>query len=168
MATSDVVEVAVIRLTDDRVDRAYLLIPRQPEHPVDQGVGDSRDVERVGQQDWCLDLAQLIDLRRAHQLAKAIANDDRPRHLLAKKIAGMRQDRRHSRPDRVATDDRRLPDLHPGNVGDRIQSPCAKHTNPQADLSRPRPLLSPGLRFHCLLCQHCHHHYCRNRQHQQG
>ena len=71
----NVVQVAVVRLGDDRVDRTDLLVAGKLEHPLDQRVGDAGDVQGVGQQDRRLDLAKLVDLSRTHQFAEAVAHE---------------------------------------------------------------------------------------------
>ena len=50
--------------------------------------------ERVRQHDRRLDRAELLDLRRAGELAERVADEDRAGHLLAEQIAAVRQDRR--------------------------------------------------------------------------
>ncbi len=61
VAAPDVVEEAVVRLADERVDGAHLLVAGQGEHPLDERVRRARDVERVGEQNRRLDLAEFLE-----------------------------------------------------------------------------------------------------------
>src|SRR6266540_1711858 len=90
---TDVVEEAVIRLADDGIGRAHVFVAREREQPGEHGVSSPRDAQCAGQHDRRLQLAELIHLRRAGQLAKAVSDDDRRRDFLPERIAGMRQNR---------------------------------------------------------------------------
>ena len=49
-------------------------------------------LKRVGERDRRFDRAELVDLRRAGELAEGVADEHRARHLLLKHIAGVRHD----------------------------------------------------------------------------
>ena len=70
-ARADVVERAVVRLADHRVDRAHVLHAGLREHPADHRVGRLPDAERAGEQDRRLELAELAHLRRAERACRS-------------------------------------------------------------------------------------------------
>ena len=83
----DVVESAVVGFADQGVDRSYRLVALDS-----QGVGDNRlharaDRQRVRQDDGCLDRPQLLNLGRAGELTKSIADKHGPGDLLLKQVA---------------------------------------------------------------------------------
>ena len=98
-------------------------------------------LERVGQDDRRFDRAQLVDLRRAGQLAEGVADEDRAGHLVLKHVAAVRQDRGHPGPDAIAFDDRRVSDAHAVDVGDRIARAARVDADDDAEVSRARPRL---------------------------
>jgi hypothetical protein len=137
---TDVVQHAVVRLAHDGVDRAHRLHPGACEQPLDHRVGRLPDAERAGQQDRRLELAELLELCRADQLAEAIGDVERRRHALAVEVAAVRKDRGHAGAHRVALDDGRLADAHAGDVGDRVQRPRRHHADRDTGFTRARPL----------------------------
>ena len=95
---------------------------------VDQGIGHTPDVERVGQRNRRLDLAQLAHLLEAARLAVAVDRVHGGGDFVAEEVAGMGQDHRDAGARRtgaghqraVAEADGRLAYLHAGDVGDGI------------------------------------------------
>ena len=144
VAAADVVQVAVVGLADQRIDGPHLLVAGQRQHVVEQGVGHARHVERGGERDRRLDLAQFVDLRGAGQLAEGVADEDRAGHLFAEQIAGMRQDRRDAGANIVAANQRGVADADAGHVGDGVERPARQRAGWNADFGRagaPRRLL---------------------------
>jgi hypothetical protein len=138
---ADVVQPAVIGLSDHRVDRRHPLVAG-----LCQRIGNHRlyrcaDAQRVGQHDGRLDRAELLDLGRPGQLAEGVPHEHRPGHLVLEQVARVGQDRRHTGPDGVAFDDRRVPDADALDVGDRIERPGGEDAGLDAQVSRPRPAL---------------------------
>jgi hypothetical protein len=119
--SSDVVQVAVVRFANQRVDRLHILVSRQGQHVVDQRICHTWHAQGRCEQDRGLDLAEFIHLGRTRQLAEGVAYEDRARNLFAEQIAGMRPDGGDTRAHVVATDDGRVPDFDAGNIGDRIE-----------------------------------------------
>ena len=138
---ADVVQRAVVRLRDERVDRAHLLVPRQRQHVVEQRVGHARHVQRRGQEDRRLDLAELLDLCRPRDLAEAVADEDRARHFLLKEAPAVRQHRGHAGADGLAADDGGVPDADAGDVGDGVERPRLERADDDAHVPRARPRL---------------------------
>jgi hypothetical protein len=112
---------SVVRLTDERVDRADGVVARLRQRPPHRGLERRADRERVGQDDRRFDGSQFLHLSRSGELAKCVADEHRAGDLLAEQIAAVRQDRRHPGPDGVAGHDRRLTDADALDVGDRIE-----------------------------------------------
>jgi hypothetical protein len=83
---ADVVEPAVVRLANERVDRTDLLVARLGDRVADDGVNRHADAERIRQDDRRFDRAELRDLRRARQLAKRIADEHRAGDLVLKQL----------------------------------------------------------------------------------
>ena len=138
---ADVVEAAVVGLADERVDRAHLLVARLRERVAHDRIHRRADAERVGQDDRRLDRAELVDLRRAGELAERVADEHRPGHLVLKDVAAVRHDRGDAGAHAVALDDGRVPDAHARHVGDRVQRARLVHTRRDAQVARPRPRL---------------------------
>ena len=106
VAAPDVAEPAVVRLSDDRVDRRDLLISGEAERPVDDGVGGRGDAQSVGQDDGRFDRAQLLDLGHPGQLAVAVSDRDPGRDLVLEDVAAVGDDGRDARPDVLPFDER--------------------------------------------------------------
>src|SRR4029079_6608798 len=137
-AGADVVERAVVRLRDDRVDRAHLFVAGQREHVVEERVGDTRHVQRRRQENRRLDLAELLDLRRSHDLAEAVADEDAGRHFLDKEIPAVREDGGDAGADGLAADDGGVPDADAGDVGDGVERPRRHRAEDHAGLAGAR------------------------------
>src|SRR6266545_1596726 len=133
---ADGVEIAVIRLGHDGVGRPNVLVPRQAEEPGEHRVGGAGDAQRAGQHDGRLELPQLVHLGRSRQLAESIPDDDRGRHLVAKRIPTVREDRGDAGVDRVAAGDRGVADAHPRDIGDRVEGAGGERTDNDAHVSR--------------------------------
>src|SRR5438445_4766323 len=118
---ADVVQKAVIGLADDRIRRADIFVAWQREEPGEHGVGRARHTQGAGQYDRRLKLAQLIHLRRAHELAEAVPDDDRCRNFLTEWISAVRQNRGDACVDRVAARNRRLPAAHAGDIRNGVE-----------------------------------------------
>ena len=85
----------------------------------------ARRRQRVGEDDWRFDRAELLHLGRTGELAEGVADEHGARHLLAKQVAAVWDDRGDARADGVAVDERRVPDPHAGHVGDGVERPRA-------------------------------------------
>ena len=120
-APDRVQHVAVVGLAHHRVDRANLLHARLREQPADHRVRGAPDAQRAGEQDRRLELAQLVHLRHAKQLAEAVPDVDGGGDAVEKGVAGMRQDGGDAGTDGVADANRGLADANAGDVGDRVQ-----------------------------------------------
>ncbi len=116
----DRVQIGVVRLPDDGVDRAHALAGRVLEGPADEPVRGAADRQRVRQDDGSLDRPQLLDLRDARQLPESVGHVERSRHLLGEDVACMRPDGRDPGPDRIALDQGDLADRDAGHIGDRV------------------------------------------------
>jgi hypothetical protein len=88
-----------------------------------------------------LDLAELVHLRRAHELAEAVADEDGPRHLLLKEVAAVRHDGRDAGAHVFAANQSRVADSHAFNVCDGVESSGRQHADDEADVARARSLL---------------------------
>src|SRR6266705_5004623 len=89
---ADVVQKAVIRLTHHRIRRTHVFVARQRKQPREHRIGGARHAQGAGQDDRRLELAELIHLRRAGELAKTVPDDNRGRDLLPERIATVRED----------------------------------------------------------------------------
>src|SRR5262249_10608198 len=150
VTASDVVQVTVVSLGDNRVDRTDLLVAGQLQHPFDQRIGDAGDVQRVGQQDRRLDLAKLVDLSRTHQFAEAVADINSRRNFLLKHVAQMRQDRRHARSYIVASDQCGVAYADSGDVGDRVVFTSGQNPDDDAQVAGARAGSLVGRLAHCV------------------
>jgi hypothetical protein len=121
MPAADIVEIAIVGLSYERVYRLDLLVAWQCKHVVEQVIGDAWDGKRGRQQDRCFDLAQLVHLSRTGELAKAVADEHCARHFLAKEIPVVGKDCSDSGADVVAANQRRVADEHALNIGDCVQ-----------------------------------------------
>ena len=142
MKSSDVVQAAVIRLADDGVDGSDLFVAGLRQCVRDDTFDAGADTQRVGQHDRRFDLTELEHLCGSGQLAERVADEHRAGHLLLEQVAAVRQDCRDAGPDVVAFDDRRVPDLHAFDIGDRVERSRWKDARGEADFARARPLLS--------------------------
>ena len=120
-------------------DRTFVvagLIERPLHEPFDRGA----DAQRVGQRDRRFDRAELVDLRRAGELAERVADEHRARHLVLKHIAA-RAERSTVTPVRTSSPsiERGVPDAHAGDVGDRVERARREHARREPDIARARP-----------------------------
>jgi hypothetical protein len=130
---------AVVRLRDKRVDGAHLFVAGKREHVIEQRIGGARHAQSRSQNDGRLDLAEFFDLRRTHQLAEAVADEDCARHFLLKQIARMRQDGGDAGANVRAANDGRVADAHAGHVRNRIERARRQNADAHADLSGAWP-----------------------------
>ena len=137
---ADVVEPAVVRLAHDGIDRSDLLVSREAERPVDDGVRRRRDAQGVGQDDRRFERAELLDLGHAGELAVAVADRDPGRDLVLEEVADVRQNGRHARPDVLPFDERDLADLDPGDVGDGVERARRENADDEAEFPGPGPV----------------------------
>src|SRR5688572_8881573 len=135
------VETSVVRLGDERIDRAHVAHFGLPEHPLDHRVGSLPDTKGAREEDRRLELSELVELRCAQQLAEAIADVQRSGNTVTIGIAFVREDCGDSGSHGISLHDRDLADPHPGDVGDGVESPGAKHAGRNAKLARARSLL---------------------------
>src|SRR5262249_42949357 len=137
----DVVQVAVVGLSDHRVDRADLLVARLRERPARDGVHGDPDREGVGQDDRRLDVPELADLKEPRRLAEAVADVNGRGDLLLKEIPRVRKDRGHSGAHGFSLDDRLMPDAHAGHVRDRVPLPRRENPGLYTELPDSRTIL---------------------------
>ena len=114
----------VVALGNDRkrhvvaaADRGMML-----DHPTDDAVRGSSDVERVGQDDRLFEITRLLDPVRSGHLAVAVERKESGRDLVVPGI-GVRADSGRSGTDVAALDLREIRDPYAGDVGDRVQGP---------------------------------------------
>ena len=112
---------------------------RVPDHRVDSDAHG----QGVGQHDGRLDGAELVDLRRAGQLAEGVADVDRAGHLVLKEVAAVRKNRRHARADVVPANHRRVADADAWNIRDGVNGPAGS-TPGVMPRSRARGLECPA------------------------
>ncbi len=91
---ANVVQAAVVGLANQRVHRSHVRVARLIERPAHEAFDGGADAQRVGQRDRRLDRAELIDLRRAGELAEGVADEHGAGHLVLKHVAAVRNDRR--------------------------------------------------------------------------
>ena len=106
--------------------------------------GRLTDGERVRQQDRRLDLAELDDLRRAHELAEAIADYDCRGHLVLEHVAFVRHDRSHAGADAIAFDECAMSDAHAVHVGDCVERPGIEDAEGNSEIAQARSLVLSG------------------------
>ena len=82
----------VVGFGDQRIHGLHVLVAGKAEHVSDERVGHAGGGKRGGQQNRRFNLAQLVDLRGAYQLAERIAHKDRPGNFFSEEIAAVGQD----------------------------------------------------------------------------
>ncbi len=123
---ANVVEAAVVGFADERVDGSHVGVAVLLQRPLHQPFDRGADAQRVGQRDRRFDRAELVDLRRARELAEGVADEHRAGHLLLKHVAGVRHDDGHAGANGVAGDERRVADAHAGDIGDGVERAPAR------------------------------------------
>ena len=90
----DVVQVAVVALQHDRIDRRGLPADLRigGDRAADQRIGAGADGEGVGQQDRRLQRAEFVHLHQADALAEAVQHRRGRDRLVAEQVAVVRQD----------------------------------------------------------------------------
>ncbi len=137
-AATDVVEPAVVGLTDDHVDGNDVLIAGLGQHPVQDGIGRARHGQRIGQHDGRLDLAQFDDLGRSHQLAVAVAHGNAGRRLVLEDVSAVGQDGGGPGANVEPFDQREVADAQIGYVGDGVEPARRKDAGRHAQVAQPR------------------------------
>jgi hypothetical protein len=134
----DVVEVSVIRLADDRVDRSHLLVAGLSKRPVDHRLHHRSHAQGVGEDDRRFQIPQLLHLQQAGRLAEGIRREDRRRHFRLKDIAVVGHDRGHAGADALTLDQR--PVAHPdaNDIGDCVERSGLKHSGLDTEVADPR------------------------------
>ena len=139
MPPAYVIEQAVVGLGHDRVDAAGLFVAGQRHHPLQQRICDPRRVQGAGQQDGCLDLAQFLDLGRAHQLAVAVPDKDRGGHPLMQHVSVVRKNGGHAGANVRASDQGGMTHAHAGHIGDGVARPGRQRANDDAQVAGAAP-----------------------------
>ena len=135
----DVAEEPIIGLTHHRIDGIDLLHAGQGKHVADQAVGHSGHVECARQKNGRFQLAQFVDLGHADQLAEAVADDHRRRHLLVKQVLVVRQDGGDAGVEAWLLFQREVPDPDARHVGDVIVRAGGQVADLQAEGPGSRP-----------------------------
>ena len=117
-----------------------LLVSREAERPIDDGVGGRRDAQGVGQDDRGLERAELFDLGHAGELAVAVGDRDPGRDLVLEDVAAVGEDGRDAGPDVLPFDERDLADLDPGDVGDGVERAGREDADDEAEFPGPGPV----------------------------
>ena len=120
---ADVVEPPVVGLTDHGIDAPDVLVAWLRQGPSRHGSGGVPHAERVGQHDGRFDLAELVYLRGADQLAEGVVDVDRPRDFVLKEISTVRENGGNPGANVRAVDDAYLANQHSGNIGDGVLGP---------------------------------------------
>src|SRR5690606_19658958 len=136
---ADVVETAVVRLADERVDRPYVFVAGPTQRPADNPVDAGRDRQGVGEDDRRLDGAPFLDLCGPGKLAERVADEHGAGNLLLEQIAAVRHDRRDAGTDVVSFNQRHMPDAYTLDVRDRIEWTRRERARCDADVPRPGP-----------------------------
>src|SRR5690606_11181966 len=132
------IESTVVGLAHNRVDGAHHFHPRLRQQPADHRVGRAPHAERAGEQDRCLEFAQLHHLRYTHELAEAVADVNRSRHALKEGIAVVRKDGGDAGVDGVAAGDGHLADPDSRDIGDRVERTGAEDPRLDAEITDAR------------------------------
>ena len=147
---ADIVQVTVVGLTHDGVDRPLVLVAGLHQRVADDTLQACRYTQRVGQDDGCLDVAQFVHLGHTRQFAESVAHIDGCRHLLAEDVALVRHDSGNAGAHAVTLDEGHMTHRHPRHVGDGIVLSCFENTRGK----------SPLAQCLVLLC-----HECQTREH---
>src|SRR5207247_7956152 len=135
-AGADVVQESVVGLGDKRVGGAHVGVARKVKQVGEHGVGGARDAQRAGEDDRRFQLAELVDLGGASELAERVAYDHRGGDLVTEHVPAGREDRGDAGIDRVAAGDGRVADADPGHVGDRVKGARRQYAHDDADVAR--------------------------------
>jgi hypothetical protein len=159
VATADIVQVAVVALGDDRVDRrggdADGRVPF--DRPADQCVGHLTDAQRIRQQDRALQLPQFGDLHQADRLAIAVEDLGSGGDFAREEIVAVRQDGGHAGANRAdpahqrsrTAPDGGVTDQHARHIGDRVGRAGRQHPRHDAEIARPHPFCRPHRPLRC-------------------
>jgi hypothetical protein len=121
MPPPDVVEVAIVGLRHQGVDRPDRFITGQVQHVVDQRIRHPGNAEGGSEQYRGFGLSQLVHLRRAHQLAETVADEDCSRHLVLEQVASVRQDSGDAGADLLVADQGDVPHGDTRDISDCVQ-----------------------------------------------
>ena len=146
MPSSNVVQTAVIRFANQRIDRLHTLIARQCQHVIHHRVGNARYGKRPRQENRRFDFPEFFHLRRTGKLSKRISNEDRARNLFSKQVSRVRKDRGDTRADVIGLHNGLLTDRNARDVGDRVYRSSRKNADDNTDFTRARPIRVLGKR----------------------
>ena len=132
---ADVVETAVVGLTDHGIDRSHLLHVRLRQQPADHRVGGSPYTQGAGEEKRRLELRVLLELRHAQELPEAVHHEEGGGHSFSKDIAAVWQNRCDTGVDRIPRVNRRVSHPDAGDVGDRIQRAGGEHPDDDPDIA---------------------------------
>jgi hypothetical protein len=118
---ANVVEVAIVGLTHDRVDGAHRLVAGPGQGVVGQGRGCFPNVQGVGQQERGFELPEFVYLGRADQFAEAVAHHDGGRDFLLEEVAAVGEDGGGAGADVVSFNQGDVAHTHAGDIGDGVQ-----------------------------------------------
>jgi len=133
----DVIQVAIVGLTNNRVDRTNVLISRLAQGPIHYRLHRRTHAQRIGQHDRRLEVAQLLHLQEARRLAESVGGKDRRRHLPLKNIAAVGHDRGDTGADPLALDQGAM--AHPDalDIGDRVERSRMEDPGLDAEITHP-------------------------------
>src|SRR5687768_8124051 len=157
---ADVVQPAVVRLTDERVHRSYRFVALGVQRVVDERLDGRRDGERVRKDDRRLNRPQLVDLRRAGEFAESVADVNRARDLPLKQITLGRDDGGDTGADQVAFAQRRVAYLHASDVRNRVMAPRLHDADAQANVAGATGLIGLPWLVHRSVVTLCHTSAC--------
>ncbi len=149
VATTDVVQVTIVGLADDSVDRDDTGIAVLRERPF-HGAGDALcDRKGIGEDDGSFDLAQFRHLRRAGEFSEPVADSEPCWNFVLEQVAGVRKNGGHPGAHCIAVVQGDMANGDTSDVGDRVERTRAQHTDVDAQVSRT---MGSGWRRHdCLL-----------------
>ena len=123
MLATDVVQRAVVGLTNHRVDGGDRVVVGLRQRPLHCPVKSGRHTERVRQDHRRFDIAQFHHLGRPGELPEAVGHVDRAGDLVLEQVAGMRQNGGHPGTHVVAVKQRHLANANPFDIGDAVVWP---------------------------------------------
>jgi hypothetical protein len=160
---TNIVEVAVVGFSDQRIHRAHRLIAGEAQQVIDQRVGHPRHVQGGSQRDGGFDLAQFLHLGGSSQLPESVAHINRAGNFIPKQVPAVWQHHGDSSADGIPLDERGMAHAHALDIGNGIQRTRRERPHDQSDVACPRArcrLLRPQRRrrgnhgckqeaFHC-------------------
>ncbi len=141
MPSPDIVEIAVVGFTDDWIDGADIPVFGNGQHIVHDAIGGLPGVQRIGQDDRSLDLAQLANLGRANKLPEPVSDEHCGSDFFGEEVTVMGKDRCRACADGISSNQSDMTDEHTTNISDRVEWPPRKNPRLEADLESPGAFL---------------------------